>query len=149
MKKLVSLVMMLVLGLAITSFESHAQGMSKYDIKQAKKAAKDLVKEGWKPDGTGTIEQQMLRVMNREGNGEILLTGTSLGDFATFNQALANARENAAREYAEGYGSGVVESRLAADVSTTGSSSDKLVAMGAQKFFKKLEAELRVPALKL
>lgn len=150
MKKLLSMVMMLVMVLAVTPTEAQAQGLSKEEKKEAKQAAKDLAKEGWKVQGTGTIEGNMMRVMERQSQGETQLIGASLGNFPTFNKCIANARENAIREFGELYGKGIIQSRVQSDVSNTGvSDDDKLVAMAEQRFIKEIDSVLGAPVLKL
>lgn len=128
----------------------HAQGLTKAEKKEAQKSAKDLTKDGWKVQGLGNIEGGMLRLMERQANGETLLVGAALGGYQNFNTALANCKAQAVNEYVQLTGHAIVKGRIATEVAKTGGvESDNLVDMAEQNFIKELERGIGMPALKL
>ena len=118
--------------------------------KEAKSAAKELVKDGWKLQGLGTIEGNMIRLMERQAKGEVLLVGATLNDFTNANAALANCRAQAIKEYMELYGDAALKGRVAEETSVLSDAQESnLVSMAEQLFEMQLKGELRLPALKL
>ncbi len=140
---------LMALSLAIAP-AAQAQGLSKSEKKEAQKAAKEMVKDGWKVQGLGTIEGNMVRLMERQASGEVLLIGQALNGYKSANTALSNCMTQAINEYVKTTGSGVVRERVTSEVSNlTSEESDNLVDMAEQNFIKNLQGELGVPALKI
>lgn len=111
MKRVFSLVMMLVMLLAVTPLESQAQGtLSKKELKQvekdAQKKAKEMEKDHWKVfSGALPIVRQYeeaYKLQRMKENGEkmyIVRTGAAVGQ--NFSVAKAQAIENAKLEIAK------------------------------------------------
>lgn len=149
MKKIISILVMMGL-LIIAPTAINAQNLSKSEKKEAKQAAKDLVKEGWKVQGMGTMEGNMLRIMERSASGEVPLYGVALGGYTQPNVALSNCIAEAINEYVKTTGNSIIQERVATEVANMGGSeSANLVDMAEQNFIKELKGELRSPVLKI
>lgn len=142
MKKLLSLVMMLVMMLAVIPLEVRAQGLTKYDEKQAKKASKELSKQGWYADH-GSIEQNMVKFETGISNGFVPLIGTSLGGRKNKNTAISDASTDAITQYIKATGNAILRERIASNVSNLDDEeSEELINMAESNFIKELEGGL-------
>ncbi|MDE5828467.1 MAG: hypothetical protein K2H48_00630 [Duncaniella sp.] len=150
MKKLISFVMMLLVMAAVNPVELYAQGLPKDQVKQVKKQAKDLVKEGWKVQGSTTVEGKLLEIRQRENAGEIPLTGAAMDGYKKSNTALSHCKTNAVEEYVQMTGENSVKGRVTSAVSDLSEEEvDNLVDMAEQNFKETLKGELGLPVLKL
>lgn len=138
------------IALTVSPVVVNAQNLSKSEKKEAQKAAKDMVKEGWKVQGLGTIEGNMLRLMERQAAGECLLSGTALDGYKSSNTALSNCQTQAINEYVKTSGEGIVRNRVTSEIANiSDEESNNLVDMAEQNFIKELKGELGLPALKV
>ncbi len=141
---------MLLVMAAVNPVETFAQGLPKDQVKQVKKQAKDLVKEGWKAQGSTNIEGKLLEIRQRENAGEILLTGAAMDGYKKSNTALSHCKTNAVNEYVQMTGENSVKGRVTSQVSDLSEEEvDNLVDMAEQNFKKNLNGELGIPVLKL
>lgn len=140
----------MALSLAIAPAAVNAQGMSKYEQKEAKKQAKMYEKKGWSIQGTSSIEAKLLEMRQAELNGDIILTGAALDGFSNNNNALTAAREAAVNEYAELTGNSIIKGRIASETANmSGEESNNLVSMAENNFLKELNGQLGIPKLKI
>lgn len=88
--------------IAVLCFAVNTSAQSKYEIKDAKKAAKTLQKDGWKTDGgTRTIESCLIAYNQLAANNE-LVEGRSAGIKGNNTKvAQSLAKQNALREYVQ------------------------------------------------
>lgn len=112
MKKLVSLVMMLVMMLAITPLESQAQA-SKSSIKAAKTRAKELKKEKWFCEDNKTLEEALVYMAEKEAQGYRVITGSAYS-IDDQNDASFDARDDAFQKVGE-LGKSVIKGRVASN----------------------------------
>lgn len=87
---------------AVMCFSVNTSAQSKYEIKDAKKTAKALEKDGWKTNGgTRSIESYLLSWNKLEGEYELVL-GRSAGVKGNNSKvAQSLAKQNALREYVQ------------------------------------------------
>ena len=120
------------------------QAQSKKDFKTR---AKQLVKEGWKVEGTTTIQVAIARIESQRGSKEVLI-GSSYGS-KKLNVGKAKARNNAINEYAE-YGKSMVKGRINTELSDINEEEvDNLVEGFERMVVRELEGEISVPELVL
>lgn len=149
MKKLLSLVMMLVIVLAVTPSVVQAQGLDKYAMKQVQKASKELVKQGW-TIASGTIEQKMIQYEAGIANGDEGLIGESLGGKKYNNTAISDCINQALEMYLKSTGEGIIRERITSQVSDLSEEeANNLVDMSESNFIKEMKGELGVPVMVL
>lgn len=112
MKRLLSLVMMLVMLLAVTPLETQAQ-VSKNSVKAAKTRAKELKKEKWFSEDNKTIEDALVYMAEKEGQGYRVITGAAYG-VDNQNDAGFDARDDAFQKVGE-LGKSVIKGRVASN----------------------------------
>lgn len=118
------------------------QAQKKKDVKIR---AKELVKEGWKVEGTGTLQTAIARIESQRGAKEVLI-GSNYGS-KKLNVAKAKARNNAINEYAE-YGKSMVKGRINTELSDISEEeADNLVEGFERMVVRELEGEISVPEL--
>ena len=100
MKKLLSLVMMLVMMLAITPQSFEALAITKNDLKEAKKNAKELKKAGWIVQGPGNLETMLIKIYDEKANGNVVIIGEANGK-RLLKVAKRSAFQDAMQKYAE------------------------------------------------
>ncbi len=137
---------MYVLAVVMLSFVCNmdVQAQSKKDVKTR---TKQLIKEGWKVEGTTTIQAALARIEGQRGSKEILV-GSSYGS-KKMNLAKAKARNNAINEYAE-YGKSMVKGRINTELADINEEEvDNLVEGFERMVVRELEGEISVPELVL
>lgn len=87
---------------AVMCFAVNATAQSKYEIKDAKKQAKTLQKDGWKTDGgTRSIEACLIAYNQLRGDNELVEGRSSGVDGNNTKVAQSLAKQNALREYVQ------------------------------------------------
>ena len=129
----------------VCSTETFAQ--SKKELKNVKIRAKELTKEGWKVEGVGTLESELVKIESKRGNAEILV-GSAYGN-KKISLAKAKARNNAINEYAE-YAKSIVKGRINSGLSDlNGEETDNIVSGFERMVIRELDGEINIPALVL
>lgn len=147
MKKLVSLVMMLVMMLAITPLESQAQA-SKNSIKAAKTRAKELKKAGWEIVSGTTIEQALIDFNNKTAQDYEAVIGEG-NDADKPSTAKLKARQDAATQIAE-TGKSVIKGRITSKIDDIdGEEVDNIVSGFERIMLKELEDVFPNPSFML
>ncbi|MCM1031192.1 MAG: hypothetical protein NC410_07135 [Oscillibacter sp.] len=123
------------------------QAQSKKEVKQAKIRTKELMKEGWKVEGSSTLQNAIARVESQRGTKEILI-GSTYGS-KKLNLAKAKARNNAINEYAE-YGKSMVKGRINTELQDISEEeADNFVEAFERMVVRELEGEISVPEVVL
>ncbi len=112
MKRFLSLVMMLVMLLAVTPLDSQAQ-VSQSSLKAAKARAKELKKEKWYCEDNKTLEEALVYMAEKEGQGYRVIIGTAYG-IDNQNDANFDARDDAYQKVGE-LGKSVIKGRIASN----------------------------------
>ena len=109
MRKIISFALMMISLMSVSSFSLSAS--LKDDIKAAKSFAKELKQDGWKVEGSTTIENGLIKIAEKKELGFEELIGRSAGSEKQ-NLAKSKARNNAINEYAETSGQSIVKARI-------------------------------------
>ena len=147
MKKLLSLVMMLVMMLAVTPAEVRAQGLDEFSKKEIQEAAKNLVKQGWEI-ASGSIAMKMMVYETGIANGDEGLIGESLGGKKYQNSAISSCIKQALEIYLKSTGEGIMKERIISEVSDIDEEEiNNLIDRSEANFIKEMKGELGNPVM--
>lgn len=148
MKKLLMLAMGLII--AISGALAQPNTSDKALWKQAKKRAKELVKEGWKTNGSKSIEgylfEHLMKLEENESNQELISDVIGQTNVQTMNQAKRWAIINASTEYATSaiqMVKGKITSEITAGIEDV-SSVDNFYAGYESCVVKEIQGELKL-----
>ena len=88
---------------------------SKQDLKLAKSRAKELTKEGWKPETSEETTYALAIMYSKKHNGDYQEYVSDGVSSKSLNAAKAKARNNAINEYVE-YSKSIVKARIASEL---------------------------------
>lgn len=150
MKKFITM-LLAVLTLAVAPVTNAQNPVASKDTKkEAKAAAKTLVKDGWKIEGSGTIEGAMTRHMAKIADGWEELIGSDVTGTSSPRKALSVCQTDAITEFMKMKGDALLKGRVTSDIeSLDGVDTDALVDMAEQNFMSLLKGELGMPTIKL
>ncbi|MDE6339747.1 MAG: hypothetical protein K2K97_08185, partial [Muribaculaceae bacterium] len=144
MKRIISFALMMISLMCVSSFSLSAS--LKDDIKGAKSQAKDLKKEGWKVEGSTSIENGLIKIAEKKAEGFEEIVRRSEGSQKQ-NVAKTKARNNAINEFAE-YGKSIVKARINTKVDDVNEEEvDNIVSGYERMVIKELDDILPKPSL--
>lgn len=147
MNKLFSMVMMLAMVLAITPMDAQAQA-SKGDVKAAKTRAKDLKKQKWEYVGGSTLENDLIKLANKENQGYETVIGEG-NNCKTPSVAKLKAAQDAAIQLAQ-TGKSIIKGRIASKIDDINGEEADNIASGFERLMvKELEGVFTTPAITL